>query len=131
MSAPHLLTTVHTLAVVPALTSGTPAPAAGTYELTGGRLTSLVGVVLGLAGVLLVALARRRRAGGATRSTRSLAVVGAGLGAAGAVTGAAIVALADGGPGSGSGVVGGVVCVAIGVVAAVLAAPLLRRAVRA
>lgn len=130
MSAPHLLTTVHTLVVVPALTNGPPVPAAGAYELTGGRLTSLVGVALGLAGVVLVALARRRRAGGGTRSPRLVAGIGAGLGVAGALTGAAIVALADGGPGSGSGIVGGVVCLATGAVAAVLAAPLLRRTVR-
>lgn len=129
MSAAHALTAATTLAVASPLTSGPSVSAAGTYQLTGGRLTSLVGLALGLAGVALVALARRR-SGRDDRTHRRAALAGAALGGAGAVTGVAIVALADGGPGSGSGIVGGVVCLAIGVVAAVLATPLLRQPAR-
>lgn len=127
MSTLHPLTTVPTLAAVAAFASGPTASAVSTYELTGGRLASIVGIALGVAGVAGVVFSRRRRAGREGRAPGRLALVGAALGLAGTVTGAGIVALADGGPGSGSEIVGGVLCLAIGLIAVVLAAPALRR----
>lgn len=103
------------------LASAASTPAVSAYELTGGRLASIVGAILGLAGAAVVAVVRRRGAAGEGRAPRGLAVAGAALGLAAAATGAAIVALADGGPGSGSGIVGGVLCLAAGLLVVVLA----------
>jgi peptidoglycan/LPS O-acetylase OafA/YrhL len=87
------------------------------YDLSAGRVWSLVGVVAGVIG--FVALARRRGL---------WAVV---LGAVGAVIGLAVVLLAKGGPGTGYGIVGGAVSLVVGVAALVLGGLVRRRAARA
>lgn len=94
--------------------------AADAYEMTAGRAWSLVGAGLGLVGVVfgLLALARRRGA-----------VVAAVCGVAGAVIGVLVVAFAQGGPGTGYGIVGGYISLVLGVVAAGLGGlALVRRA---
>ncbi|WP_335617993.1 DUF6223 family protein [Lentzea guizhouensis] len=87
-------------------------------EMTAGRMWSLVGGVLGLAGVVLALVARR------------FALTAVGVGAAGAVIGALVVVFAKGGPGTGYGIVGGYVALVVGL-AAVLVGLLRRRGVRA
>ncbi|USX53262.1 DUF6223 family protein [Lentzea sp. HUAS12] len=88
------------------------------YEMTSGRLWSLVGVFVGAVGLL--ALTRRRW---------SLWTVV--LGAAGAVIGLVVVLMAKGGPGTGYGIVGGYVSLVVGLVAVVLGVLVRRRAARA
>ncbi|MDX8049994.1 DUF6223 family protein [Lentzea sp. BCCO 10_0798] len=86
------------------------------YEMSAGRTLSLVGVVIGVLGLL--ALTRRGL----------WAVV---LGAVGAVIGVAVVLMAKGGPGTGYGIVGGYVSLAVGVAGVVLGGLAMRRAARA
>ncbi|MBE1498687.1 hypothetical protein H4696_005787 [Amycolatopsis lexingtonensis] len=87
--------------------------AASAYDLTPGRLWSLLGAVLGLAGVVAGGLALRRGRG---------AVVALVAGVAGMVVGGWVVAAAKGGPGTGYGIVGGYVALVIGLVAVALGA---------
>ena len=96
--------------VVPVLLLAAPATAQG---LTAGRLWSLVAAVLAVSGVAAgaPALARSRRGWGR-------AAVAAG--SAAVLVGALVVVTADGGPGSGSGIVGGALAAAVGAVAVVL-----------
>ncbi|MFI6294851.1 DUF6223 family protein [Nonomuraea sp. NPDC050790] len=93
------------------------------YALTTGRLWSLVAAALGLvsvlAGVLTLARARRGRQGPITALASGLA---------GAVIGGLVVAAAEGGPGTGYGIVGGYIALAIGLSGAVIGALALLRA---
>jgi Family of unknown function (DUF6223) len=84
------------------------------YTLTAGRLWSIVGAAVGVAGVVVGGRALARSAG------RGRAVVAVALGLIGAVVGALVVAAAEGGPGTGYGIVGGYVALVVGVIAAVL-----------
>ena len=113
MSVQHLLATTHVLA-----------QPSGAY-LTAGRLWALVAVLLGVAGVVVggLALARSRRAGAGRRN----AVVALVAGLAGTGIGGAVVAAAEGGPGTGYGIVGGFMGLVVGLVAMVLAGLALRR----
>ncbi|WP_063819460.1 DUF6223 family protein [Herbidospora cretacea] len=83
------------------------------YNLTSGRAWSLVAAGVGLVGVVAggLALARARRRG---------TVVALGAGLAGAVVGGLVVAAAEGGPGTGYGIVGGYLAVVVGLVAMAL-----------
>lgn len=113
MSVQHLLATTHVMA-----------QSSGAY-LTAGRFWSLVAVLLGLVGVIVGgrALARSRRVGVARRNAVVALVAGmAGTGIAGVV-----VAAAEGGPGTGYGIVGGFMGLVVGLVAMVLAGLALRR----
>lgn len=92
---------------------------ADTYGMTAGRAWSLVGAALGLTGVVLGVLALPGR--------RRLATVAVALGVGGALVGAVVVAAADGGPGTGYGIVGGYVSLVVGLVAAALAGLAMRR----
>lgn len=89
------------------------------YALTAGRLWSLVAAALGLIGVSIALLARARVLGGAKTQRRN-AMLALGNGLIGAVVGGVVVAVADGGPGSGSGIVGGYLALLIGLLAMVL-----------
>ncbi|GID29281.1 DUF6223 family protein [Paractinoplanes brasiliensis] len=84
------------------------------------RLIATVAALLALAGVItaLWALARARRAG----SVRAVIA-----GAIGTATGVLVVATADGGPGTGNGVVGGWAALVLGPTAIVLGAVALAR----
>jgi hypothetical protein len=86
----------------------------------------MVGGLFGLAGVVLGGLAHTRFAGRAAAMRRA-AVAALVTGSASAVIGGLIVAAADGGPGSGSGIVGGYVALAVGLIAVVLSGWALRR----
>jgi hypothetical protein len=98
----------------PASASGS-APPVDAYQLTFGRAGATTGAVLALVGVGfgVVALVRcpRRRA----------AVTAATLGLVGVVIGAVFLALAEGGPGTGYGVVGSWVSFVLGPIALLLA----------
>ncbi|MGW3999027.1 DUF6223 family protein [Amycolatopsis sp. NPDC004772] len=85
--------------------------AAGSYDLTPGRLWSLIAAVFGVAGVVAGVLALRRGRG---------AVVALAGGVGSVVIGGWVVAAAKGGPGTGYGIVGGYVDLVIGAVALVL-----------
>lgn len=89
---------------------------AAAYDMTAGRTLSLIGVVVGVLG--LVALTRR---GWWT-------VV---LGGIGAVIGLVVVLMAEGGPGTGYGIVGGYVSLVVGVAGLVFGGLARRKAARA
>jgi len=109
------------------ITLATPAAAdiaisqayAPAYTLTAGRLWSLVAAALGLVGVAIGGLARTRVLGG-NKSQRRNALLAMLSGLAGSVIGGIVVAVADGGPGSGSGIVGGYLALLIGLLAMAL-----------
>lgn len=114
MSARDLTVSV----AVPLVVAQAPADA---YTLTAGRVWSLAGAALGLAGVTIGALALARSTGRIGRGPGSRgAAVSLLLGLVGAVVGGVVVAAADGGPGSGSGIVGGLVAVVVGLTATIL-----------
>jgi len=92
-------------------------PAATTvYGLTSRRLWASAAGVLALVGVLLggVALAR------AANRWRFGAIVGVGTGLLAAVSGALLLAIANGGPGTGNGVVGAAGALVLGLIAMAL-----------
>jgi hypothetical protein len=90
-------------------------PSIPAYALTAGRLWSLVAAALGLIGVVMGGLARTRVLGG-TKNHRRNAFVALWSGLAGSVIGGVVVVFADGGPGSGSGIVGGFLALLIGLI---------------
>ncbi|MER7503911.1 DUF6223 family protein [Nonomuraea pusilla] len=99
------------------------------YAFTSGRSWAAVAALLALAGVVVggLALARsRRRAGAGGRG----AVVALAAGLAGTVIGGLVVAAAEGGPGTGYGIVGGVVALSVGLVALLLGGLALARSRR-
>jgi hypothetical protein len=100
------------------------AQAADTYGLTTGRLIGSVAALVALAGVIIGALARSGRIG------RRGALVALAAGLAGMAGGGGVVAAAEGGPGTGYGIVGGFVALAIGLAAVVLGWLAQRRARR-
>src|SRR5262245_44197086 len=102
-------------------------PAAG-YGLTAGRFWSLVAAFLGLAGACVGGRALARATGRLTG--RPGAIVSLAAGAAGTVVGGLVVAAADGGPGTGYGIVGGYVALVVGVIAIGLGGLVLSRARR-
>lgn len=109
MSVPHLLATSELLAQ------------AGNSGLTPGRFWSLVGVAVGLLGVVTGVRAVMHRAG------RRGAITALAAGVTGLVLGGLVVAAAEGGPGTGYGIVGGFMALAVGLVSAVLGAVALKK----
>ncbi|MFE0154451.1 DUF6223 family protein [Nonomuraea sp. NPDC059007] len=101
------------MSVHPLLVAVTPVAA---YDMTSGRLWSVIAAVIGLAGVVVGGLALARPTGPWRRG----AVVALVAGPACMVIGALVVAAAKGGPGTGYGIVGGFVDLAVGLVALVL-----------
>ncbi len=99
------------------------------YTLTAGRLWSLVAIALGLIGLVTGVAAGARILGGPSTQRRNaiLALVAA---LACSVIGGTVVLFADGGPGSGSGIVGGFLAVLIGLVAIGLGRRALKRSHR-
>jgi hypothetical protein len=92
---------------------------AGAYTMSAGRLWSLVAALLGLAGAVIGGLALARPAGRIAAGRRG-AIVALVAGLAGAVIGGLVVAAAEGGPGTGYGIVGGYLALAVGLIAMVL-----------
>ncbi|MGK5684238.1 DUF6223 family protein [Actinoplanes sp. URMC 104] len=84
------------------------------YTFTGGRLLGSAAALIALAGAILGRLALTRP--GRRRTTAGLAA-----GGAGAALGGFVVAVADGGPGSGSGIMGGFVALGLGLLGVGLA----------
>ncbi|MFG1948773.1 DUF6223 family protein [Nonomuraea sp. NPDC048826] len=99
----------------PALAEVVVAPEQSGGYLTPGRLWSLVAGGVGLVGAVVGGLALRRPA-----AMRWGAVAALVAGLAGAVGGGLVVAAAEGGPGTGYGIVGGYVALAAGLVAMAL-----------
>lgn len=100
------------------------------YTLTPGRLVATVASLVALAGVVVggLALARATRRAGSGRTGAVVALV-AGLG--GMVAGGVVVAAAEGGPGTGYGIVGGYAALVLGLLATVLGGLALARTRRA
>ncbi|MEO3884512.1 DUF6223 family protein [Nonomuraea sp. B5E05] len=101
------------------------------YTFTSGRLWSVVGALLGLAGAVIggLALARSARRIGAGNGRRG-AIVALGAGLACTVIGGLVVAAAEGGPGTGYGIVGGWVDLVVGLIAMILGGLALARSRR-
>jgi hypothetical protein len=95
--------------------------AVGASTLTTDRAVATAAAVVALAGAVMGGLALLRSTGG----SRPRMALGAGI--LGAIVGAWVLATADGGPGSGNGVVGGYAGVVFGLVAVVLAGLALAR----
>jgi hypothetical protein len=89
----------------------------GAHTLTVDRLVATTAVAIALAGTVLgaLAVARRTGRGGNRRATVALAA-----GSIGVVVGGLVIVTADGGPGTGNGVVGGYAALALGLIAALL-----------
>lgn len=89
--------------------------------MTSGRAWSTIAIVVGVAavGVGVLALVRGLGIGhGRRRAIAAIAAVAAGM--AVAIIGGAVVANAEGGPGTGYGIVGGYVALAVGLIAILL-----------
>ena len=108
----------------PAAAHGPVPSAAGPSAMTSGRVGPTAVAVLALVGVVLGALALRRRAG------RPAAITALVLGLLGVALGTVFAVTADGGPGTGNGVVGAVVAVVLGALALVLGGLALTRSRR-
>ncbi|WP_225993020.1 DUF6223 family protein [Actinomadura rudentiformis] len=95
--------------------------AASAYEMSAGRLGSMVASVLGLIGVVIggLALARPTSRFG-TGSGRLGATVALAAGLIGVTLGGLVLATADGGLGTGNGLGGAVVALVVGLIALVL-----------
>jgi hypothetical protein len=99
----------------PASASGSAA-AVDAYQLTFGRIGATTGAALALVGVVFGVMALVRAS-----SRRRAAITAGTLGLAGVVTGAVFIAIAEGGPGTGYGVVGSWVSFVLGPIALLLA----------
>lgn len=106
-----------------------PAPV-GVGYWTPGRIWSVVAGTTGLAGVVTGGLALARAAVRARAVTVRLAGTAVTAGLACAIIGALVVAAAEGGPGTGYGIVGGVIDLVIGPAAIALGGLALARARR-
>ncbi|MBB5083652.1 DUF6223 family protein [Nonomuraea endophytica] len=109
------------MSVPPLLIATSAAVPVGAYDLTSGRLWSVIAGAIGLVGVVLGGLALARSTGrsgtGPWRKGATMALV---AGLAGMVIGALVVAAAKGGPGTGYGIVGGFVDLVVGLIALIL-----------
>ncbi|MGW5052730.1 DUF6223 family protein [Actinokineospora sp. NPDC004072] len=94
------------------------AQSADAYTLSPGRLAALAAALLGLAALTaaILSLTRFTRRPATARRSSAAAVA---LGAMGAVIGALVVVTADGGLGTGNGLGGGVVSIALGLAGAI------------
>ena len=113
------------------IAAGVSAPAANTvYGLTSRRLWATAVAALALVGALTggFALDRAVRRGG--NHGRHGAIVALVAGSIAAVNGGLVLAFADGGPGSGNGVVGGAGALVLGLIALVVGGLALRRSKR-
>lgn len=93
--------------------------AVDTYALTTGRLVGTAAALVALTGVIVGVLALTRPAG-RLGTGRTGAVVALVAGLSGMLVGGWVVAVAEGGPGTGYGIVGGFAALGTGLVAAVL-----------
>ncbi|OIJ25554.1 DUF6223 family protein [Nocardioides luteus] len=105
-------------------------PDVGAYTLTTARLWATLAAFVGLGGVVAGAAARGRAARGVGNRGRNGAVVALGCGSIALVTGVVNLLVADGGPGTGNGVVGGGIAIVLGLTALTLGALTLNRSRR-
>jgi hypothetical protein len=124
MSIRHLLTAV-AAALFGAFALATPAladvsiqPAAASYGLNSGRLGPTVTALVGLAGVIIGGLALRSADRIGSGPLWPIAALVAGL--ISMVLGAVFAVTADGGPGTGNGIVGAIVAVVLGLISTLL-----------
>ena len=101
------------------------------YTLTTARLWATLAAFVGLGGVVVGAAARSRAVRGIGNRGRNGAVVALGCGAISLVVGVVNLLVADGGPGTGNGVVGGGIAIVLGLAALALSAVTLTRSRRA
>jgi hypothetical protein len=90
------------------------------YTMTTGRLVGTVAALVALAGAVIGVLALARRPAGRLGRGRRGAIVALVAGLIGIALGGWVVAVADGGPGTGAGIVGGFAALSIGLIAAAL-----------
>ncbi|MGI5242009.1 DUF6223 family protein [Dactylosporangium sp. CA-139066] len=91
----------------------------GAHTLTADRLLATAGWLVAMAGAVVGGLALAGRLGRFTAYGPIVALV---AGAAGAAVGAVVLLTADGGPGTGNGVVGGAAAIVVGLAAVVMGA---------
>jgi hypothetical protein len=103
------------------------APTVDAYTLTGDRVVATAAAFVALAGALLGGLALARPT---NRSAKWTAVAALAAGGVGIVAGALVVGTADGGPGTGNGIVGGYAALGLGLTAALLGGIALTRSRR-
>ena len=96
------------------------------YTLTTARLWATLAAVIGLGGTVVGAVARIRAVRGIGNRGRNGAVVALGCGSIALVAGVVNLLVADGGPGTGNGVIGGGMAIVLGLAALVLGALTLR-----
>ncbi|MEU6827515.1 DUF6223 family protein [Nocardia beijingensis] len=109
------------MSVSPLLATSEVIAQASSSGLTPGRFWSLVGVAVGLLGVVTGVRALIQPTG------RRGAIAALTAGVIGLALGGLVVAAAEGGPGTGYGIVGGFVALAVGLVAAILGAVALKK----
>jgi hypothetical protein len=85
--------------------------------VTGDRLLATAAALVALAGAIIGGLAVARPAG---RSGRRKPAIALAAGVAGMLVGGLVVATADGGPGTGNGIVGGYAALVVGLIAVLL-----------
>lgn len=95
----------------------TPPVAVEALTMSAGRLGSTVAALMGLAGVVIGALALARPTGRAGIGGARLGVIAAVAGAAGMLLGGLVVATSDSGIGTGNGRGGGYVALVVGLIA--------------
>ena len=95
-------------------------PTVGSFTLTTARFWATAAALLGLAGAIISGLALTRSARRIGNGGRRGAIVAIAAGPIAAIGGGLTLAMADGGPGTGNGVVGGAVAVVLGLIAIVL-----------
>jgi hypothetical protein len=111
----------HVMSVTHVLTASEVLAQSGASGLTAGRFWSLVGVAVGLVGVVTGVRVLIHHTG------RRAAITALATGVTGMAIGGLVVAAAEGGPGTGYGIVGGFLALAVGLVAAALGAVALTR----
>lgn len=112
---------VHQLLATPVVAHVSAQPvAAAVSGLTAGRFWSLVAALVGLAGVVIggLVVARSRRLNSGFRRHGPIMALTAGV--VSMAIGGLVVAAADGGPGTGYGIVGGYVALVVGLIAVAL-----------
>ncbi|MBG6098761.1 DUF6223 family protein [Nocardioides sp. CCNWLW239] len=102
----------------------------GAYTLTTARLWATLAAFVGFGGAVAGAAALSRAVRGVGNRGRNGAVVALGCGSIALVVGVVNLLVADGGPGTGNGVVGGGMAIVLGLAALALGALTLRRARR-
>lgn len=138
MSVRHLLATAAVAALLGVFGLATPADAhvlaqsadVAPYTLTAGRFWATSAALLGLVGAVIGGRALARSVRRIGNGGRKGVIVALASGLIAVVGGALNLAVADGGPGTGNGVVGGALAIVVGLIAVVLGGLALSRSRR-